>query len=65
MNDQQRAGGSWFEGQMVWITQGLFEGMVGEIERIDPEKSRAWVMIDFLGRPSTVELPLAYLKSQA
>lgn len=44
------------EGENVKIVEGAFANLTGYIERLDPEKGRATVMVSIFGRATPVEL---------
>lgn len=52
----------WQLGQTVRIIDGPFKGMEGTIYLIDRKAQIVRVKIDFIGRPTPVELPFSYLK---
>lgn len=45
-------------GQEVEVAAGSFAGFQGIVTRIMPARDRVAVLLDFLGRQTTVELPL-------
>lgn len=51
-------------GSNVEITSGAFAGLLGEIERLTPDR-RAFMLIEFLGKQTRANLPVAQLKIAA
>jgi transcriptional antiterminator RfaH len=45
-------------GDEVQISGGAFHGLQGVVTRVMPAKARVAVLLDFLGRQSTVEVEL-------
>lgn len=45
------------EGDEVQIAGGVFHGLQGVVTRVMPAQDRVAVLLDFLGRQTTVELP--------
>lgn len=45
-------------GQEVEVAQGAFAGFHGVVTRVMPARDRVAVLLDFLGRQTSVELPL-------
>ena len=45
-------------GQEVEIAAGAFEGFRGVVARVLPARDRVAVLLEFLGRQTTVELPV-------
>jgi transcriptional antiterminator RfaH len=45
-------------GEEVEVATGAFEGFRGIVTRVMPAKDRVAVLLDFLGRQTTVELPM-------
>lgn len=43
-------------GEQVTITEGAFNGMVGKITDIQPDKGKLYVSVDMFGRATTAEL---------
>ena len=52
-------------GDPVQITGGVFHGLQAVITRVMPARQRVTVLLDFLGRQTAVELPLAGLIKDA
>lgn len=49
-------------GQSVTITEGAFNGMVGKITDIQPDKFKVYVSVDMFGRQTTAELDYDQVK---
>lgn len=45
-------------GEEVEVASGAFEGFHGIVTRVMPARDRVAVLLDFLGRQTTVELPM-------
>ena len=49
-------------GESVTITEGAFNGMVGKITDIQPDKYKLYVSVDMFGRATTAELDYDQVK---
>lgn len=49
-------------GETVTITEGAFNGMVGKITDIQPDKYKVYVSVDMFGRATTAELDYDQVK---
>ncbi|MBU3828527.1 MAG: transcription termination/antitermination protein NusG [Candidatus Lactobacillus pullistercoris] len=49
-------------GEQVTITEGAFNGMVGKITDIQPDKYKLYVSVDMFGRATTAELDYDQVK---
>ena len=49
-------------GETVTITEGAFNGMVGKITDIQPDKRKVYVSVDMFGRATTAELEYNQIK---
>jgi transcriptional antiterminator NusG len=49
-------------GESVTITEGAFNGMVGKITDIQPDKYKLHVSVDMFGRATTAELDYDQVK---
>lgn len=53
------------KGEQVTITEGAFNGMVGRITDVQPDKYKLYVSVDMFGRATTAELDYDQVKKVA
>ena len=51
-------------GEMVRLTHGPFANLVGEVERIAPDR-RAWLLLDVMGQKTKVSIAQSFLQATA
>ena len=54
---RSRCGTFWRPGEAVRVAGGAFHGLRAVITRVMPSRERVAVLLEFLGRQTTVELP--------
>jgi transcriptional antiterminator RfaH len=54
----------WHPGDRVEITAGPFAGLLATVETVMPRRQRIKLLIDFLARQTSVDMPLAAIKAR-